>query len=144
MRCRAVRRLRRQLGRRGTILSCYGIVWILYGFGQLVTPQPDQRGLKLALTLFPLDTWGWLWIVAGIIAIACAWAPPGRDAAGFAALVLIVLPWMATYLAAWITGDSPRGWVAAAIWMLICIPVMVVAGWPEAPRRKRADPPYEC
>ncbi|MFE2324579.1 hypothetical protein ACFXD5_11790 [Streptomyces sp. NPDC059385] len=139
-----VRRLRRQLGRRGTILSCYGIVWILYGFGQLVTPQPDQRGLTLALSVFPLVVWGWLWIVAGIIAMACAWAPPGRDAAGFIVLVLIALPWMVTYLAAWITRDLPRGWVAAAIWMLICIPIMVVAGWPEAPRRKRAEAPYEC
>lgn len=144
MKCRAVRRLRRQLGRRGTILSCYGLIWTLIGYGQLVTPQPDQRGLKLLLALMPLGAWGWLWIVAGITAIACAWAPPGRDAAGFAALVLIVVPWMATYLAAWLLGDYPRGWVAAAIWAALVAPVLVVAGWPEAPRRKRADPPYEC
>lgn len=140
---RAVRRLRRQLGRRGTILSCYGIVWILYGFGQLVTPQPDQRGLQYALYVAPLEVWAWLWIVVGVIAMTCAWAPPGRDAAGFIALVLIVVPWMVTYLAAWMAGDLPRGWVAAAIWMLICIPIMVVAGWPEPPRRKRAEAPYE-
>jgi len=144
MRRRLLRLIRVTLGRRGTILSCYGIVWILYGFGQLVTPQPDQRGLKLALHVLSLDTWAWLWIAAGVIAIACAWAPPGRDAAGFVSLVLIVVPWMASYLAAWITRDFPRGWVAAAIWMLICIPVLVVAGWPEPPRRKRADSPYEC
>ncbi|MFJ8016256.1 hypothetical protein [Streptomyces sp. NPDC096339] len=143
MQCRAAKRLRRRLGRRGVILTCYGLVWILYGYGQLVTPQPDQRGLGLALRLIPLDTWAWGWITAGAIAVVCAWAPPGRDAAGFVGLVLIVVPWMASYLTTWLLGDYPRGWVAAAIWTVITVPVMVVAGWPEPPRQKRAEAPYE-
>lgn len=142
MRRRAVRRLKRQLGRRGTILSCYGLIWTLIGYGQIITPQPDQRGLKVLLSLMPLDAWGWCWIVAGAIALLCAWAPPGRDTAGFVSLVLIVVPWMATYLVAWLLGDYPRGWVAAAIWAALVAPVLVVAGWPEPPRRKRAEPPY--
>lgn len=143
MRCRAVRRLKRQLGRRGTILTCYGIVWLLYGYGQLISPQVDQRGLAMLLRLMPLDVWAWCWIAAGVIAVVCAWAPPGRDAAAFLALVLIVVPWTATYLVAWLSGDSPRAWVAAAVWAVITVPVLVVAGWPEPPRRKRAEPPYE-
>jgi hypothetical protein len=49
VKCRAVRRLKRMLGRRGTILTCYGIVWLLVGWGQIVQPQPDQRGLQVAL-----------------------------------------------------------------------------------------------
>ncbi len=144
MKCRAVRLLRRRFGRRGAILSCYGLVWILYGYGQLITPQPDQRGLALILRLMPLDAWAWCWIAAGVLAVVCAWAPPCRDAAAFLALPLIVVPWMASYLVAWITGEFPRGWVAAAVWTVITVPVLVVAGWDEPPRRKRADPPYEC
>lgn len=143
MRCRAVQRLRRRLGRRGAILTCYGLVWLLYGYGQLVMPQPDQRGLSLMLQRIPLDVWGVAWIVAGVIAVVCAWAPPGRDAAGFVSLVLIVVPWAAGYLASWLLGDYPRGWIAAAVWTAIAVPVLVVLGWPEPPRRKRADPPYE-
>ncbi|MFD8949476.1 hypothetical protein ACFV0B_11535 [Streptomyces xanthophaeus] len=142
MRCRAVRRLKRQLGRRGTILTCYGLVWVLYGVAQQITPQVDQRGLKLLLNLAPIEFWGWCWIIAGLIALASAWAPPGRDAAGFAALAVIVAPWTATYLATWALGEFPRGWVAAAIWTVITVPVIVVAGWPEPPRRKRAEAPY--
>lgn len=144
MRCRAVRRLKRRLGRRGTILSCYGIVWLLVGWGQIVQPQPDQRGLQVALSLMPLTAWAWCWIIAGLIALVSAWAPPGRDAAGFVALVLIVVPWMATYLASWMLGYYPRGWAAAAVWAAITVPIMVVLGWAEPPRRKRAEPPYEC
>ncbi|MER6778509.1 MULTISPECIES: hypothetical protein [unclassified Streptomyces] len=144
MRCRAVRRLRRRLGRRGAILTSYGLVWLLYGYAQLVTPQVDQRGLALLLRLMPLDAWAWCWIAAGAVALVCAWAPPGRDAAAFLALVLIVVPWTATYLVAWLAGGYPRGWVAAAVWAVITVPVLVVAGWPEPPRRKRAVEPYEC
>ncbi len=136
MRCRALRRLGRTLGRRGTILSCYGIVWLLIGWGQLVQPQPDQRGLVLLLALMPLSAWGWCWIAAGLIAVVCAWLPPGRDAPGFVALVLIVVPWMTSYLASWILGVYPRGWAAAAVWTAITVPIMVVLGWPEPPRRK--------
>lgn len=101
----------RKLGRRGTILSSYGLVWLLYGFGQLTTPQPDQRGLQLVLSLQPLEFWGWCWIAAGIVALICAWAPPGRDAAAFLLLPLVVVPWTVSYLAAWLSGDFPAaGW----------------------------------
>lgn len=141
--CRAARLIRVRLGRRGAILSCYGLVWILYGYGQIITPQPDQRGLWLSLLLMPLDAWAWCWIAAGVLALVCAWAPPGRDAAGFVGLVLIVVPWLTSYLVTWLMGDYPRGWVAAAIWTVITVPVMVVAGWPEPLRTKRAEPPYE-
>lgn len=139
-----LRRLSRQLGRRGAILSCYGTVWTLYGVAQLTSPQPDQRGLGLLLNVAPLQLWACAWLLAGITALVCAWAPPGRDAAAFLALPLVVVPWMASYLVTWILGDFPRGWVAAAVWTAITVPVLVVAGWQEPPRRKRAEPPYEC
>ncbi|MET8826122.1 hypothetical protein ABZX40_13700 [Streptomyces sp. NPDC004610] len=141
MRCRAVRRLARVLGRRGAILLSYGTVWALYGYGQLISPQPDQRGLTLAVQLLPLEVWGWLWMVSGIIAVAAAWMPQGVDWPGFLALPLIVLPWMASYLASWLQGDFPRGWVAAAVWAAIAVPVLVVAGWREPPRMKRVSGP---
>jgi len=137
VRCRAVRRLMRMLGRRGAILLSYGTVWALVGYAQLVTPQPQQPGLHLALDLLPLQVWGWLWIVAGLIALVTAWLPQGADWAGFLALPLIVLPWWLSYLTAWLQGDFPRGWVAAVVWAAIAFPVLVVAGWREPARVKR-------
>ncbi|MFF0736919.1 hypothetical protein ACFYVK_35560 [Streptomyces chartreusis] len=136
---RVVRRLSRTLGRRGAILLSYGGVWSLYGYAQLVSPQPDQRGLAPLLERVPLAVWGWAWVVTGLIAIASAWLPQGRDWPGFLSLPLMVLPWMASYLAAWLTGDFPRGWVAALVWAVIAVPVLVVAGWPEPPRVKRVS-----
>lgn len=131
------------LGRRGAILSCYGVVWLLIGWGQLVQPQPDRRGLALLLSWAPLQVWAWGWIAAGLMALVCAWLPQGRDAPGFVALVVIVMPWMTSYFASWILGGYPRGWAAAAVWAAITVPIMVVLGWQEPPRSKRASPPYE-
>lgn len=136
---RIVRRLGRSLGRRGAILLSYGTVWALYGYGQIISPQPDQRGLTLATNWLSLHTWGWLWIAAGLIAVVSAWLPQGVDWPGFLVLPLIVLPWMLSYLVSWLQGDFPRGWVAAAVWGVIAVPVIVTAGWREQPRPKRLE-----
>ena len=127
------------LGRRGAILLCYGTVWAIIGYGQITSPAPDLRGLRLLLQTMPLDAWGWIWVTSGLIAIACAWLPQGKDWAGFLALPLMVLPWMVSYLLAWIIGDFPRGWVATVVWGAIAAPVLVVAGWQEPPRVKRVS-----
>ena len=136
---RVARRLGRVLGRRGAILLSYGTVWSLYGFAQITSPQPDQRGLQPVLELMSLTVWGWLWVATGLVAIVSAWMPQGLDWPGFLALPLMVLPWMVSYLGAWIAGDFPRGWVAALGWTVIAVPVLVVAGWREPPRVKRVS-----
>jgi hypothetical protein len=133
---RIVRRLGRLLGRRGAILLSYGCVWTIIGYGQITAPQPDVRGLRLLLQTMPLTAWGWLWVTSGLIAIASAWLPQGRDWPGFLALPLNVLPWMASYFVAWVIGDFPRGWLAAVVWGAIAAPVLVAAGWNEPPRSK--------
>lgn len=136
---RVVRRLSRALGRRGAILLCYGIVWSIIGYGQITSPAPDLRGLRLLLQMMSLDAWGWLWVISGLIAIVSAWLPQGKDWPGFLALPLMVLPWAVSYLLSWIIGDFPRGWVATVVWGAIAAPVLVVAGWREPPRPKRLE-----
>lgn len=136
---RIVRRISRLLGRRGAILLSYGVVWAIIGYGQITSPAPDLRGLRLLLQMMPLDVWGWIWVASGLIAIISAWLPQERDWPGFLALPLMVLPWASSYLLAWIIGDFPRGWVAAVVWGAIAAPVLVTAGWREPPRPKRLE-----
>lgn len=132
---RAARRLRRALGRRGAFLLGYGAMWVLYGLGQIASPPPDQRGLTVLLQLWPLSVWGWCWVGAGLVAVVAAWLPRPKDRFGFVALMVIVAPWMVSYLLSWWPlGVFPRGWVAAAIWSAALIPVAVVTGW-EEPRQ---------
>lgn len=138
MRCRAARKLRRMLGRRGAILLSYGVVWALYGVGQLLRPLPDQRGIRLLLAVLPLNAWAVCWIAVGCVAIVAAWMPTGADYLGFGALLVMLVPWMLSYLASWWPlGDNPRGWISALLFLGIAAPVMVVAGWREPPRPRR-------
>ncbi|MFJ2676411.1 hypothetical protein [Streptomyces sp. NPDC087525] len=141
MRRRALRRAARILGRRGAFLLSFGGLWLLYGFGQLMEPLPDTRGIRLLLRLMPLDAWAVCWIVAGLFAVVAACLPQGLDWFGFPALLLIVVPWMLSYFFSWWPlGDNPRGWVTALIWAVATVPVIVVAGWREPPRPKRVGP----
>ncbi|MEU3613542.1 hypothetical protein ABZ725_14660 [Streptomyces sp. NPDC006872] len=117
-------------------------MWALIGYGQVTSPPPDQRGLKLLLDRVPLDVWGWLWITAGLVAIVSSFLPQGSDRFGFFALVMVVAPWIISYLYAWWDGGFPRGWIAAALYGGLAIGIMVVAGWGEPPRPKREEPPY--
>jgi hypothetical protein len=139
-----LRRLSRIIGRRGAILLSYGVVWSVIGYGQLISPQVDRRGLTMLLNIMPLQAWGWCWISAGLIAAVCAILPQGFDWPAFLALPLMAFAWMLSYLVAWWPLDVfPRGWVAAGVYGALAVPVIVVAGWREPPRPKRVGPPYE-
>lgn len=139
-----VHRAARILGRRGACLLSYGTVWSVIGYGQLISPQVDQRGLTLLLHLVPLHVWGWLWIAAGLIAGVCAFMPQGFDWPAFLALPLLAFAWMLSYLVAWWPlGVFPRGWVAAGVYGALAVPVLVVAGWREPTRPKKVGAPYE-
>lgn len=135
-----LRRAARRLGRRGGFLLAFGSLWALYGFGQLMEPLPDTSGIQLLLHAWPLDIWAWCWIACGLTAVTAAPQPQGRDWYGFPALLLIVAPWMCSYLVSWWPlGDNPRGWVTALIWAVAAVPVIVVAGWREPPTPERVS-----
>jgi hypothetical protein len=133
---RAPRRLAERLGRRGAILTLKGTIATLYGYGQLIEPPRDRRGLCLLLKLMPLDAWAGLWIAAGLIALVCAWLPPRKDWPGFLAVWAVTAPWSMAYLVAWWPlGEYPRGWVAALIFGAFGAVCLVAIGWDEPPRR---------
>lgn len=138
----AVRRLTRRLGRRGTLLTLKGVIATLYGYGLLVQPVRDRRGLCLLLKAWPLDAWAGLWIAAGVAALVCAWLPPRWDWPGFLAVWAITAPWSMAYLVAWWPlGEYPRGWVAALIFGAFGAVCLVAIGWDEPPRA-RTEPPH--
>jgi hypothetical protein len=130
-----VRRLRARLGRRGSILFLKGTIAVLYGYGQLIQPVPDKRGLHLLLRAMPLHAWAIAWLIAGGVAFGCAFLGEGRDWPGFTAVWLISIPWSLTYLVSWWPlGDNPRGWITACIFGAFGLVCLTVVGWPEPPR----------
>ncbi|KIF00846.1 hypothetical protein PL81_38680 [Streptomyces sp. RSD-27] len=138
MRCRAVHRLRKRLGRRGHFLAIIGIGKTSWGVSFLAAPP--------ATPVIPaLTSWAWIWIVCGLATFASAFAQVGRDGFGFAAALVPPSVWAITYLAAALGGHYSRGvWVA--IWYLTShVGVILWAAKvpehsvPKAPRGRRAE-----
>jgi hypothetical protein len=144
MRCRAVRRIRRQLGRRGHFLLILGIGKTCWGAGMVVDP-PTTTGLQLLTRTAPLHCWAWLWVIAGLITTASAFLKVGRDRYGFVAALVPPSVWAIAYLAAVMSGEFSRG-AYVAIWYLTShVGVIMWAATvpehsvPKPPRTRRAE-----
>lgn len=142
MPCRAVRAVRKRLGRRGAFLLTIGVGKIFWGLGMIVDP-PSPLGLRLLTDMAPLHCWAWLWVLAGTVTAGSAFVQVGRDWGGYVAALVPPSVWATAYLAAAINGQFSRGvWVA--LWYLTSHVGVIVwaAGVPEhslapAPRRAR-------
>lgn len=125
---------RLHVGRRGVFLALFGAVYLLIGYSYLAVPKESlpavKHGLRLAVNIAPLQVYGWAWIATGAVAVVSGLftLTSTRRPIGFAAAVLMPSLWVVIYLAAWLAGDVPRGWVSAALFALIAAAVAVVAG----------------
>jgi hypothetical protein len=129
------------VGRRGTVLLALGAIFVLYGVSVLTAPTSPFGGFApFGLAVSP---WGWLWIGCGALALTAAprRGHPRWEAAGYNGLLLPPALWSLLHLGSWLAhlaGDpgNPRGWVAATVWGALIVIVLVVAGWPEPPRKE--------
>lgn len=106
--CRAVRRARKSLGRRGAVLIILGIGKTVWGLGYIVDP-PSARGLEMLTEIAPLSSWAWLWIGAGIVTGCSAFLPTGRDKWGFVAAQAPPTVWAVAYAVGFVSGVYSRG-----------------------------------
>ncbi|MBO4272374.1 hypothetical protein [Microbispora triticiradicis] len=84
---------------------------------------------KLYAALLPLWAWGALWAAVGVLCLALAWTSQDRLAYGAATGLKVF--WALLHLLAWAVGVLPRGYVAAAIWLLAAGLVMVISTVPR-------------
>lgn len=141
-----VRRAARRVGHRGAVLFLLGIIALLYGVSLITTPPiPNPPGLHLLLGIMGLHAWGATLTAGGVIAIACSPLKQGRDWPGFAALVLVWIPWSLSFFVSWWPdGSNPRGWVSALVFIAFAAVPAVCATWEEtapvvhAPERVRS------
>lgn len=137
-------RLAHRVGRRGTVLLLIGVLVLLHGIGQLARPIPDTTGLRLLLMVMDLHWWSWTWVLAGIVAIGCAFVRQDRDWPGFTGLWLATIPWALSFFVSWWPlGDNPRGWITALIFVSFGAIPLVIVGWREPPRHTRPGRPDE-
>ncbi len=136
----------RYLGRKGVALLTAGIAcvcqaWALVEGATVV--QPGTEGLWHAQQ----PTWAraGTWAVAGVVAIVLAhprWFASRWQALGFAVLALPIGIRAASYTAGWVASlvteeGFARGAGQAVTWLMILGGLLLIAEWPEPPRKPR-------
>ncbi|WP_055588547.1 hypothetical protein [Peterkaempfera griseoplana] len=122
----AAARLRARLGWRGASLLVCGVPWVVYGVGLLTTPRVGVSRAAGAITsVVSLCTWGWIWMLCGLLAIAAALLRPGRDVWGFAAAAGPPLIWALAYITAGATGDYRQAWASVPL-LLVPVGLLVI------------------
>lgn len=115
----------RRIGRRGAFLLFLALLDAAFAFS---LTQAPMTGL-----LLPADAWAGLWAAAGAMCAGCAFAAKDRLAFGGAAA--IKASWAAVNFDLWLNHRLPDGWLGGAIWAAFALTVLIVASWPEPPRK---------
>lgn len=135
-----IRYRRIAVSRRGAFLALFGVVFILIGYSYLNIPASSkpflQAYLRTALSIAPIEVYGWLWIVAGSVALLGG-IIRRLDWLGFGAAVMLPLLWVAIYFDAQWQDKSPRAWVSALVYLALAGAIALVAGMSD-PLHKRS------
>jgi hypothetical protein len=108
-----------------------GTVYILIGVVYLNTPKfgPTWVALDIARSWLSLDSWGVIWILAGIMAILSARWPPKIETWGYMALTGLSAGWGAFYILGVIFGDNTIGSFAVGLmWFLVAFLWWAISG----------------
>jgi hypothetical protein len=117
-----------RLGRRGAVLTTFGLIDVLFGYATLTTPV----GAKL---IFSNSVWACAWFVVALTCFVYSWTR--NDWPGYASAILIKWTYSVAYFVAWGTTGLYRGWVSGLFWFLFGVIVLWLAGWTE----DRSGPP---
>jgi hypothetical protein len=119
-----------RISRRDAFLTLFGVVFILLGYSYLNIPEQFKPtlhvSLRFALDLFPIEVYGWAWVVTGCLAVIGGLFHP-LDWLGFGAGVVMPFVWSGANFAAQ-SDINPRAWVGGTIYALIGLAMLIVAG----------------
>lgn len=114
-------RLRAWLASDAVVLVILAISLVTRGVSYLPAPGQGPRSHP-AENLFSIHTWAIIWITAGIAClIAALWQASYIAAIAYAAGVGLHAVWAGSFLLATMTGEFPRGWVAATGYLLLVV-----------------------
>lgn len=127
---------RAKLGRRGLALVVFSLTFLLTGLRALLAPTEDE-GRFILYTFLPVPLRLVLWFVPAALGLWAAFRGTGRDALGFAALVVPSSIVAVSYVWSWVgylagVTTWPLGWTGAGRWFLVLALILIVSGWKEA------------
>lgn len=134
-----LRRLDRRIGFRGTFLGFFAFLDYVYGASLLLPPPELARNPAIVFVghVLPLPVWGLLWLAVAVVLTVGMFARHDRWA--FAAATGLKMLWGTIYLFGWLVFRLERGWVSAAIWLVLAAVMLRISGWPEPAPNQRRD-----
>ncbi|MFD5656905.1 hypothetical protein [Streptomyces hirsutus] len=125
--------------RRRAFLITVGLGWAGYGWwGVISDPRyGTSRGLSGITQWVPMGVLGWVWVMAGLLALVAGLLVncPRVQAAGFAGLATPAALWGTAFLVSAVTS-YPSGAGSACGWLSFALAVLWVSGMDDPP------PPY--
>lgn len=121
----------RPFRRHSLVLVVAGLAYVSIGNTYILTVPTDSRkqALVIALSWFPIEFWGTIWILVGIAAILSARWPPAAERWGYVMLTALSAGWSATYLTGIVFAHSPAANIYSVIvWALVAFLWWAIGG----------------
>lgn len=95
--------------RHGLILTVAGFIYMLVGAAYILSDPNEGRAVALQILLrtAPLEVWGWVFVLAGILSVISSRWPPFAETWGYVVLTGLSGGWGSNYLMGILFGDSP-------------------------------------
>lgn len=117
--------------RHSTILMVVGVLYALIGFAYVTAPPNKVREatLVVVLQIAPIQFWGGVFFVAGVLtSISSRW-PPFAETWGYMLLTGLSAGWAAAYLLGILFFNAPTaGITAAVLWSLLAFMWWAISG----------------
>jgi hypothetical protein len=122
----------RPFKRHGLVLVVAGLSYILYGLIYILAEPTENRkiALQIAFDWFPIEFWGSVFIIIGVLSIISSRWPPVLEMWGYALLSGLSCGWAATYAAGVIFEDSPISNLTGTLnWGLLAFLWIAISGF---------------
>lgn len=105
-------------GARGEFLATGGVLYCALGLSYLFLPARATIRETMSYQPVILPLFGVAWLAAGVTGLFASRMPIGTDRFGFALMSGVPWAWAVAYLIGWATGNDPRGWVGAIVFVI--------------------------
>lgn len=122
------------VGRRGAILLCFGLVSALQGVKVFTLPASAAYQGSYISDILSRQGWGWAWIVSGVLAAVFAFTPKreqGHDTPGFVCAISVPLIWFCAFFAQGIVKTDLNSFLSAVGYVIWVGALLIAVGWPE-------------
>lgn len=117
--------------RHSTILMVAGILYALIGFQYIIAPPSKTRETSLAvlLSVAPIQVWGAVFVLAGVMASISSRWPPFAETWGYMVLTGLSAGWSAAYFLGVFFFHAPASSISGAIvWGLLAFMWWAISG----------------